>query len=238
MSRGASDQYAIIVAGGSGSRMNSRLPKQFLKLGKMPVLMHTLLAFYEYSQNVKMVLVLPEKEIHQWNSLCRKYDFPIPVKLQKGGATRFQSVRNGLTQIGDSGVVAIHDGVRPLVEKEIISASYEIASLHGCAIAAVRLKESIRETDKDKTRSADRSKFRIIQTPQTFRIPIIKKAYEMEESDEFTDDASVAEKAGFTISLFEGSYLNIKITTPEDLEIARALLRFKQSKERINIRPR
>ena len=110
-------------------------------------------------------------------------------------------------------------------EKEIIGASYKIAAIHGSAIAAVRLKESIRETDKDKTRAVDRSKFRVIQTPQTFQVPLIKKAYDMIEDEDFTDDASVAEKAGVSISLFEGSYSNIKITTREDLILARALLK-------------
>jgi 2-C-methyl-D-erythritol 4-phosphate cytidylyltransferase len=121
--------------------------------------------------------------------------------------------------------VAIHDGVRPLVNQEIIAASYQIAALHGSAIAAVRLKESIRVTDKDETRTVDRSKFRIIQTPQTFKVNIIKQAYDLLELDDYTDDASVVEKAGFKISLFEGSYRNIKITTPEDLIIAEAFLK-------------
>jgi 2-C-methyl-D-erythritol 4-phosphate cytidylyltransferase len=219
------NEYAVIPAAGTGSRMNASLPKQFLNLGQLPVLMHTIKVFHDYSGQVEIVLVLSESEIPRWDVLCRKYNFRIHHKVVKGGNTRFQSVRNGLSHIGDSGLVAIHDGIRPLVEKEIIGASFKIASIHGSAIAAVRLKESIRETDKDNTRAVDRSKFRVIQTPQTFQVPLIKKAYDMIEDEDFTDDASVAEKAGMSISLFEGSYSNIKITTKEDLILARALFK-------------
>ena len=218
-------EYAIIPAAGTGSRMNASLPKQFLKLGHLPVLMHTISVFHEYSSHVDIVLVLPETEFSRWETLCKKFDFRVPHRVVKGGNTRFQSVSNGLSHIDDTGLVAIHDGVRPLVAKEIIAASYKIASIHGSAVAAVRLKESIRETDKDKTRTVDRSRFRVIQTPQTFKVPLIKKAYDMIGDEEFTDDASVAEKAGINISLFEGSYSNIKITTREDLILARALLK-------------
>lgn len=218
-------EYAVIAAGGTGSRMNSRIPKQFLKLGSMPVLMHTVKVFHDYSPALDIILVLAEQEIDRWHDLCRRFRFRIPHKVVKGGATRFQSVKNGLAHTGRTGFVAIHDGVRPLVEKEIIAASFKIAAIHGSAIAAVRLKESIRITDKDKTRAVDRSKFRVIQTPQTFRVPLIRKAYHVNEDPGFTDDASVAEKSGLTISLFEGSYSNIKITTGEDLILARALLK-------------
>jgi 4-diphosphocytidyl-2-methyl-D-erithritol synthase len=147
----------------------------------------------------------------------------------KGGETRFQSVRNGLNKIDQDGLVAIHDGVRPLVSEDIIGASFRLAAVHQSAVAAVRLKESIRMTDQDNTKAVDRSKFRLIQTPQTFDIATIKKAYEMKEDSSLTDDASVAEKSGLIISLFEGSYENIKITTPEDLVIAEALMNAKRS---------
>lgn len=218
-------EYAVIVAGGSGSRMNSEIPKQFLTVQGLPVLMHTIKAFHDYNNDLRLIVVLPSSELSFWEGLCRKYHFSIPVTLAKGGKTRFQSVRNGLDKIESDGVVAIHDGVRPLVNKEIIAASFQIAALHGSAIAAVRLKESIRVTDKDETRTVDRSKYRIIQTPQTFQVKIIKQAYNNPEIPGFTDDASVVEKAGYKISLFEGSYRNIKITTPEDLIIAEAFLK-------------
>ena len=218
-------QFAVIVAGGSGSRMNTEIPKQYLPVSGLPVLMHSINAFHNYSQDVEIIVVLPPKDLKLWEELCKKYEFNLSVQITSGGDTRFQSVKNGLDRIESDGIVAIHDGVRPLVNKEIIAASYEIAALHGSAIAAVRLKESIRVTDKDQTKTVDRSKYRIIQTPQTFQVSLIKKAYEIAENPQFTDDASVLEKSGYKISLFEGSYKNIKITTPEDMIIAEAFLK-------------
>jgi len=223
----ATKDYAVIVAGGSGSRMKSDIPKQFLPINGLPMLMHTINAFYEYDHNLNIIVVLPAAELAIWRDLCETYNFSLPIVIVTGGKTRFQSVKNGLEKIDTDGIVAIHDGVRPLVNREIIAASYQIASLHGSAIAAVRLKESIRVTDKDETKTVDRSKFRIIQTPQTFKVKILKQAYGLPELAEFTDDASVVEKAGFKISLFEGSFRNIKITTPEDLIIAEAFLKSK-----------
>jgi len=217
-------EYALIVAGGKGTRIKSRLPKQFLELNGKPILIHTLEAFYRYSEKITVVLVLPEDDFSMWNDLCKKHNFYKSIILQKGGETRFQSVKNGLDKIEGSGLVAIHDGVRPLVSEDIIGASYRLAAVHQSAVAAVRLKESIRMTDQDNTKAMDRSRFRLIQTPQTFDVALIKQAYLLKEDPSMTDDASVAEKSGHVISLFEGSYENIKITTPEDLIVAEALL--------------
>lgn len=217
-------EYAIIVAGGKGTRIKSSLPKQFLELAGSPILMHTLNAFYRYSTAIEVILVLPEDDFDTWSELCQKHRFDRPYRLQKGGDTRFQSVRNGLALIEGDGLVAIHDGVRPLISSDIIGASFRLAAVHQSAVAAVRLKDSIRMTDQDGTRAMDRSLFRLIQTPQTFDVATIRKAYEIREEVSLTDDASVAEKAGIRISLFEGSYENIKITTPEDLTVAEALL--------------
>lgn len=217
-------EYALIVAGGKGTRMKTKLPKQFLELNGLPVLMHTINAFYRYNENISIILVLPEDDFELWAELCDKYAFHKKLTLQKGGDSRFQSVKNGLSCIKEAGLVAIHDGVRPLVSEDIIGASYRLASVHDSAVAAVRLKESIRMTDQDNTKAMDRSKFRLIQTPQTFKTKLIQQAYEGKEDASLTDDASVAEKAGHVISLFEGSYENIKITTPEDLVIAKALM--------------
>jgi 2-C-methyl-D-erythritol 4-phosphate cytidylyltransferase len=216
-------ETALIVAGGKGTRIKSVLPKQFVELNGKPVLLHTLEAFIRYSPSIRIVLVLPEDDFEIWRSICEKFEFNYPVTLQKGGETRFQSVKNGLQNITE-GLVAIHDGVRPLVSEDIIGASFRLAAIHKCAIAAVRLKESIRMTDQDNTKAVDRSRFRLIQTPQTFDVSLIKKAYEQKEEISFTDDASVAERAGNIISLFEGSYENIKITTQEDLIVAKALM--------------
>ncbi len=217
-------EYALIVAGGKGTRIKSALPKQFIELLGKPILLHTIEAFLRYSTELKIILVLPEDDFSIWKSICIKYNFNHPILLEKGGETRFQSVKNGLNKMEGNGLVAIHDGVRPLISSDIIGASFHLAAAHHSAVAAVRLKESIRVTDQDNTKAVDRSKFRLIQTPQTFDLQLIKKAYEVKEDSSLTDDASVAEKAGHLISLFEGSYENIKITTPEDLVIAEALL--------------
>jgi len=219
-------EFALIVAGGKGTRMQSSTPKQFMKLNGLPVLMHTINAFYTYSKKIKVILVLPEDDIDYWNELCKKHDYKKSIIVAKGGTSRFQSVKNGLSQINvEDGLVAIHDGVRPLVNDNTIGASFRIAAVHKSAVAAVRLKESIRFTDQDTTKAVDRSNYRLIQTPQTFDLKLIKQAYDMPEESSLTDDASVAEKAGHKISLFEGSYDNIKITTPEDMTVAEALLK-------------
>lgn len=217
-------EFAIIVAGGKGTRMKNKTPKQFIKVAGLPILMHTINAFHIYSDGIKIILVLPKDDIDLWNELCGIHNFKKQLVLAEGGDTRFQSVKNGLDSIKESqGLVAIHDGVRPLVNDDIIGASFRIAAVHGSAVAAVRLKESIRKTDQDTTKAVDRSEYRIIQTPQTFDLSLIKNAYQIKEEASLTDDASVAERSGHKISLFEGSYDNIKITTPEDLIIAEAL---------------
>ena len=218
-------EYALIVAGGKGTRIKSNVPKQFVELNGLPVLMHTIQAFYRYSEKINIILVLAEDDFNTWKLLCAKYNFVKPIILQHGGQTRFQSVKNGLNKIDGEGLVAIHDGVRPMVNEEIIAASFRLAAIHQSAVAAVRLKDSIRLTEQDSTKAVDRSLFRVIQTPQTFRVTLIKKAYQQDEDPNLTDDASVAERSGYSISLFEGSYENIKITTAEDLVIAEALIK-------------
>ncbi len=217
-------EYAIIVAGGKGTRIKSELPKQFLELKGKPILLHTIEAFFRYSRSIILVLVLPDDDFPIWEAITRKHQVHTPIILQQGGDTRFQSVKKGLEKIEGGGLVAIHDGVRPLIHEDIIAASFRLAAVHGSAVAAVRLKESIRMTDSDKTRAVDRSRYRIIQTPQTFDVNLIRKAYEIKEDYSLTDDASVAERAGHSISLFEGSYENLKVTTEEDLVVAEALL--------------
>lgn len=218
------------MAGGKGTRIKSALPKQFLELAGKPVIIHTLEAFLRYSEEIKIILVLPADDFPIWNSIAQKYPFTHSIVTQTGGETRFQSVKNGLAKIQGEGLVAIHDGVRPLVSEDIIAASFRLAAVHQTAVAAVRLKESIRVTDQDNTKAVDRSKFRLIQTPQTFSVSLIKDSYQMKEDPQLTDDASVAERRGHTISLFEGSYENIKITTPEDLAVAEALLQSRNKK--------
>jgi 2-C-methyl-D-erythritol 4-phosphate cytidylyltransferase len=226
------NEYAIIVAGGKGTRIKSKLPKQFLELNGIPVLLHTLNAFFKYSENIKIILVLPQDDLELWNDIIKKFNFNKPIALTIGGDSRFQSVKKGLEKIEGNGLVAIHDGVRPLVSVDIIKSSFELAAINKSAVASVPLKDSIRITDHDNNNKAvDRSKFRLIQTPQTFDVALIKAAYEMKEDASLTDDASVAEHAGHNIFLFEDSYENIKITTPEDLIVAEVLLKNKLNQQ-------
>jgi 2-C-methyl-D-erythritol 4-phosphate cytidylyltransferase len=199
--------------------MGGDVPKQFLPVAGLPILMHTLRRFHDYSPALSIILVLPAKDVPYWEELCRTYGFSVPVRVVTGGSTRFQSVRNGLGAIAaEEGLVAIHDGVRPLVPPATIEESFRVAFEKGCAVAAVVLKDSIRVLHADGGNQAiDRSAFRLVQTPQTFRLAVIRKSFAQPEQPGFTDDASVAESAGFPITLIEGSYANIKITTPEDL---------------------
>ena len=182
-------EYALIVAGGKGIRMESEIPKQFIEIAGKPILLHTILAFLNYSANIQIILVLPETEIERWKEICNIHQFNFSHQVVAGGQTRFQSVKNGLDSINQDGLVAIHDGVRPLVDVNLIEASFRIAALHGSAVAAVRLKESIRKVDQQATTAVDRSKFRLIQTPQTFKVSIIKDSYEIGENSSLTDDA-------------------------------------------------
>lgn len=221
------NEYALLVAGGKGLRFGSAMPKQFLGLNGKPVLLHTINAFVRYSSRIQIVLVLPEPEIAVWGKLALAHKLDHPLTIAKGGESRFQSVRNGLAVIPDDAIVAIHDGVRPLVTAAVIRDSFTLARIHGSAVASVPLKESLRMVhgpENKETESVDRSLYRLIQTPQTFQSSIIRKAYTIDEDPSLTDDASVAERAGFPIHLFEGRYDNIKITTAEDLLIAEALM--------------
>ncbi|MBO3700334.1 2-C-methyl-D-erythritol 4-phosphate cytidylyltransferase [Roseivirga sp. E12] len=216
-------KYAIIVAGGSGTRMLSELPKQFLLLNGRPILMHTIEAFN--FDGIRIVLVLPEQQIQYWKTLCEKYSFRILHNIIQGGETRFNSVKNGLNSIEDKeGLVAIHDGVRPLIDRSIISMSFTQAESHGNAITSVSLKDSLREVSSGSNRSVDRAAFRLIQTPQTFQLDLIKTAFEVPFQPTFTDDASVFENSGKSIHLIDGDYRNIKITTPEDLLVVESFL--------------
>lgn len=217
-------EYAIIVAGGKGTRIPGALPKQFLPLNGRPIILHTIDAFFNYSPHITIILVLPEDDFKIWNTIIEEHQFKRSLLLQKGGATRFQSVKNGLEKTEGEGLVAIHDGVRPLVSTAVIARSFQLAAVASTAVAAVPLKESIREGNENNSKALDRSHYRMIQTPQTFEIQLLKQAYQVKEDQSLTDDASVVERSGQMISLFEGSYENIKITTPEDLIVAEALL--------------
>jgi len=210
--------------------MHSDTPKQFLLLGDKPILMHTIQAFADFSAALKIILVLPKESGEAWKDLCKKYNFKKDHMVVAGGESRYHSVRSGLNNIDDlSGYVAIHDGVRPLVNSRIIGDSFTFAEIHGSAIASTPLKESLRHMDINRTFSVNRSEYRLIQTPQTFSVKLIKDAYEtIEYQPELTDDASVAERNGHIVHLFDGDFTNIKITTPEDLHFAQAILENKK----------
>jgi 2-C-methyl-D-erythritol 4-phosphate cytidylyltransferase len=214
----------IIVAGGIGTRMQTSVPKQFLILKKKPLLYYSLKAFYDFDPLIKIILVLPEKNIAYWNKLKHNYKITIPHEIVCGGTTRFQSVKNGLANISDEGMVAIHDGVRPFVSAQTIKNCFDGANSNGNAIPVIGLVDSIREHVQKKSYSRNRENYTLVQTPQTFVTLHLKRAYEQEFSELFTDDASVLESAGEDIFLVEGNMENIKITTKFDLLFAKALL--------------
>lgn len=213
-------KFALIVAGGSGSRMKMPVPKQFIELSGKPILMHTFEAFKQYDPKIEFILVLPESQIEQWQLLCEKNKFNEKYQLAKGGETRFQSVKNGLEKIPNAGIVFIHDGVRPLVSVETIENCYHMALEKGNALPVMPVTESVRMTNGNANKAVDRSQFYLVQTPQTFSASLIKSAYSKSYSSNFTDDASVLEQTGQTINMVKGNRENIKITYPEDAIIA------------------
>ncbi len=215
----------IIVAGGSGRRMGTAVPKQFLNLAGIPVLMRTMHIFYQFDPAIEMIVVLPEQQLQTWKELCVKHDFNIGHKQITGGETRFHSVKNGLSLIEEDSLTGIHDGVRPLVSFETIQRCYEVAEVHGNAVPAVGLLESAREVSAGKSRIIDREKIRLIQTPQVFQYQQLLRAYQQPYREIFTDDASVVEALGYKINLVEGNAENIKITTRFDLNVAEMILR-------------
>lgn len=205
--------------------MEAEIPKQFLTIAGKPVLMHTLEKISGYSKDISIILVLPLPFIDFWKSLCNRYDFHTEHKLVEGGDTRFQSVKNGLRHINPDSLVAIHDGVRPLVSNVTIHNVFAKAEKEGNAIPTIKVNDTIRKIEDDKNIPVNRREYRIIQTPQCFQSKLILKAYEQEYRDSFTDDASVVEALGVEINLVEGNYENIKITRPVDLKFAEAFLK-------------
>lgn len=215
-------KFAIIVAGGSGKRMGTAIPKQFLLLNNLPIIFHTLYKFSNIADRI--VVVLPQDQISYFEELCIQYSFNVPLHIVVGGQERFHSVQNALAVLNaGEGLVAVHDAVRPLISSELIQKSYEEAAIHGNCILAVACKDSIRHVQDNTNVSVPRQEYFLVQTPQVFDLNLLKRAYTAEFIN-FTDDASVFEHAGHRIHLLSGSYSNIKVTTPEDLSIAEALL--------------
>ena len=217
--------YVIIVAGGKGLRMGSDIPKQFLPIGGKPVLMRTIERFREYSGDLKIILVLPEAQQDYWQELCKKYKFQVEYQLANGGQTRFHSVQNGLALVPDDaeGVVGVHDGVRPFPAVEVIRDCYETARTTKAVIPVIPVVETVRHLEGEGSVTVPRGDYRLVQTPQTFDIQLLKAANRQPYNDGFTDDASVVESYGHAITLVEGNRENIKITTPYDIVVAEAL---------------
>lgn len=219
--------YAIIVAGGSGARMKSTVPKQFLLLQGKPVLMHTIQAFINSSYKPEVILVMNQDYLTRWQELCNEYQFDTPITVVAGGATRFQSVKNGLERVSPSSLVAVHDAVRPLVSAQLITSAFDQAKEYGTAVPAILSKDSIRQGSRQASRALNRDEIFLVQTPQTFKSDILKNAYQQPDAD-FTDDASVVERSGESIRIIDGDPLNIKITFPEDLALAQVFLNMRK----------
>lgn len=215
--------------------MKSDIPKQFLLLNGKPILQHTIEQFLAvqlppqpvssqtaspHPQAIHIILVLPARELPIWDKLCEEHNFHPSIQTVIGGNSRFQSVRNGLQAIdAPDGLVAVHDGVRPFVTPAIIQNSFETAARVGSAVTCVPVKDSVRVVGADGiSQAVDRAQYRLVQTPQTFRLDLFRRAFQVEEQAFFTDCASVVEFAGFPVTLIDGSYENIKITTPDDLK--------------------
>ena len=219
--------YVVIVAGGKGLRMGGDVPKQFLLLGGKPVLMRTIERFHAFDAQLLIILVLPPNQQGYWHELCLAHHFKLPYLLADGGATRFESVRNGLALIPNDtqGVVAMHDGVRPMVSVKGIERCFAMACKAQAVIPVTPVVETLRQIMPDGvSQTVNRDAYRLVQTPQTFDLQLLKQAYQQPYSTAFTDDASVVEALGMQITMVEGNKENIKITTPFDLDVCERLL--------------
>lgn len=219
------EQYVIITAGGSGKRMKTEFPKQFIPVAGKPLLLHTMEVFRSYNPRMQIILVLPEEHIALWKDLCIEFDIQIEHQIVRGGEHRFHSVQNGISHVPPHCLVLIHDGVRPLVHHDTLDRVIGTALEKGNAVPCVTPAQSVRQIDgQGLSRPVNRDNLRMIQTPQAFFSDLIKQAYNQEFSPEFTDDATVLESIGETIHLVQGNYSNIKVTHPGDLKIVEAML--------------
>ena len=220
-------RYAILVAGGKGLRMGGDIPKQFLPVGGKPVLMRTIEVFRQAYPDIHIILVLPASQQEYWRQLCKEYAFTAPFQIANGGETRFHSVSNGLKLIPDDaeGIVGVHDGVRPFVSTEAIHRCYDEAVEFGAVVPVIPVVETVRKLCEDGTSvTVPRDEYKLVQTPQTFHVSLLKEAYRQPYIPSFTDDASVVEAFGKPVHLVEGNRENIKITTPADIRFANGLL--------------
>lgn len=217
-------KYALIVAAGSGSRMKSAIPKQFMLLKGKPLICHTLQRFVAYDPGMRLILVIPKGFVLNPAEWAPYFDVLPDLVLVEGGETRFHSVQNGLGAITDDGIVFIHDGVRPFITNALLERCHAVALEKGNAIPCIELKDSLRQVMDGDNRQVPRAQYRSIQTPQTFRVKDIQDAYRQAYSPDFTDEASVMEQAGHAIHLVDGLDNNIKITSPADFLLAQCLL--------------
>lgn len=218
-------RHLIVVAGGTGSRMGMDLPKQFLLLNGRPILAHTLARFHQWDPQLNMVVVLHADFMDHWAELCQEHQVNIPHVAVAGGETRFHSVLNGLRRLdSESGMVGVHDAVRPLVTHDVISRAFSVAERSGAAVPLIPVVDSLRRVDENGSEVVDRSEYYRVQTPQCFQLEVLRKAFTQEYSPSFTDDASVVESMGKKVSWVDGNVENIKITSPMDLKVAEALL--------------
>ncbi len=221
-------KYIIVVAGGKGTRMGGDIPKQFQLLGNRPVVMVTLERLHMIDPSIQLILVLPAEHFEEWKELCRQYSFEVPLLLAQGGSTRFHSVQNGLAQVDDieESLVGVHDGVRPFVSREMLENCFREALVHGAAIPMIDVQDSLRHIvgGNGVTEIVPRDRYRLVQTPQVFRLSLLRRAYEQRFVESFTDDASVVEALGEQIVSVEGNRENIKLTTPFDLMVAKTLM--------------
>jgi len=223
------NHYAIIVAAGRGSRMNTPVPKQFLKLNGRPVLLHSISAFTSCVPGIRIILVLPSGQFGQWEKIRTEFQVSGDVQLTEGGETRFESVKNGLALIPDerAALIAVHDAVRPLVSKKTIQSAFGAAEHYGSGVPALPISDSIRRIESATSIAVDRSRYCLIQTPQCFQVELLKTAYAQEYKYTFTDDATVVESTGVPIRLVDGNPENIKLTTPIDMATAEALIQYR-----------
>ena len=221
-------KYLIVVAGGKGTRMGGGIPKQFQLLAGKPIVMATLERLHAIDPTMQIILVLPDEHIEIWKELCKEYSFAVPLLLTQGGSTRFHSVQNGLAQVDDldEALVGVHDGVRPFVSARVLEDSFREAWIHGAAIPMIDIQDSLRHivSVNGVTEVVPRDRYRLVQTPQVFRLSLLRRAYEQRFIESFTDDASVVEALGEQIVGVEGNRENIKLTTPFDLMVAKTLI--------------
>ena len=213
----------IIVAGGKGLRMGGDIPKQFVTINGLPILMHTINSFHSFDSSMDIIVVLPIDQQDYSKNLCREYKFTVSHTIVDGGETRFHSVKNGLDSIFEDGIVAVHDGVRPFVSPEVIETCFSVSIEKGAVIPVIDVVETIRHISGDDSQTVPRDEYKLVQTPQVFSVTLLKKAYSQKYNSNFTDDASVVEAMGHKVTLVKGNRENIKITTPFDLKLAELL---------------